>query len=158
MLGAIILSGVAITASASSTDFGVRIVGVPYAPARATEAAIKSVVLGQHSLQGAATLASRWGQVTSTYRSPEHNRRVGGVRNSFHLSGRALDIARRAGISHGDVVAAYRNAGYQLVEALDEGDHSHLAFSFGASRPASLTATRARNATPSSWKVVFAPR
>jgi hypothetical protein len=31
--------------------------------------------------------------VTSGYRSPEHNRRVGGARNSMHLKGRAFDIS-----------------------------------------------------------------
>jgi len=65
-------------------------------------------------------LGSHWGQVTSTYRSVEHNRRVGGVPNSYHLSGRAIDIARRAGVSHSQIAAAYRNPGYALAESLDE--------------------------------------
>lgn len=30
--------------------------------------------------------------VTSGYRSPEHNQRVGGVKNSFHVQGLAADI------------------------------------------------------------------
>jgi zinc D-Ala-D-Ala carboxypeptidase len=30
--------------------------------------------------------------VTSAYRSPEHNKRVGGAKNSFHLKGVAFDI------------------------------------------------------------------
>ena len=76
-------------------------------------------------------MGSRWGRVTSTYRTPKHNRRVGGVRNSYHLSGRAIDIARRPGVSHAQIAAAFRNAGYQLIESLDEGDHSHFAFAFG---------------------------
>jgi hypothetical protein len=49
------------------------------------------------------------------------------------LRGRAIDIARRPGITHSMVASAFRNAGYQLVESLDEGDHSHFAFSFGGS-------------------------
>ena len=73
-------------------------------------------------------LGTRYGQVTSTYRSPAHNRRVGGVANSYHLRGRAIDIARRAGVSHWQIAAAYRAAGYNLLESLDEGDHSHFAF------------------------------
>jgi hypothetical protein len=28
------------------------------------------------------------------------------------------------------IAAAFRNAGYRLVESLDEGDHSHFAFAF----------------------------
>jgi hypothetical protein len=75
--------------------------------------------------------------VTSTYRSPQHNRAVGGVPNSYHLRGRAIDIARRPGVSHWQIAAAFRKAGYQLIESLDEGDHSHFAFGFGGySRPA----------------------
>jgi uncharacterized protein YcbK (DUF882 family) len=32
-------------------------------------------------------------QITSSYRSPEKNKRVGGSLNSMHLQGRAVDIA-----------------------------------------------------------------
>ena len=66
--------------------------------------------------------------MTSTIRSVAHNRAVGGVRNSWHLSGRAIDIARRPGVTHAQIAAAFRNAGYYLIESLDEGDHSHFAF------------------------------
>jgi len=83
------------------------------------------------NLRAAASIGSGWGRVTSTYRSPEHNRRVGGVRNSYHLRGRAIDIARRPGVTHAMIAAAFRNAGYHLIESLDEGDHSHFAFGFG---------------------------
>jgi hypothetical protein len=31
-------------------------------------------------------------KITSSYRSPEHNAKVGGVKNSFHMLGRAVDI------------------------------------------------------------------
>ncbi|HEX7930413.1 MAG TPA: D-Ala-D-Ala carboxypeptidase family metallohydrolase [Sphingomicrobium sp.] len=86
---------------------------------------------GVGNLRAAASLGSGWGRVTSTYRSPEHNRRVGGVANSYHLRGRAIDIARRPGVTHAMIAAAFRNAGYHLVESLDEGDHSHFAFGFG---------------------------
>ena len=44
------------------------------------------------------------------------------------MSGRAIDIARRPGVSHWQIAAAFRNAGYRLIESLDEGDHSHFAF------------------------------
>jgi hypothetical protein len=53
---------------------------------------------------------------------------VGGVRNSWHLRGRAIAIARRTGVSHAAIAAAFRAAGYTLIESLDEGDHSHFAF------------------------------
>jgi hypothetical protein len=98
--------------------------------------------------------------VTSTRRSPEHNRRVGGVRNSFHLSGRAIDIARRSGVSHATIAAAYRSAGYHLVESLDEGDHSHFAFGWAGQRRARLfeaQGTTGLSAAGTQWKIVSAP-
>ena len=69
-----------------------------------------------------------FGVITSGYRTPAHNRLVGGVPNSHHLYGRALDVARRPGVSHRMVEDALRRAGFHLVESLDEGDHSHFAF------------------------------
>ena len=179
MLGAIIAFSAATSAAASpGTDFGVRQVG--YGPAVLTVESVRPLPLassssnssevpvplraasaiassgsGRTSLAAAAALGRNWGTVTSTYRTPAHNRRVGGVRNSFHLSGRAVDIARRPGVNHHSIVAAYRNAGYRIVEALDEGDHSHIAFSFGpsASRPASQQAST----SGTNWGVVYAP-
>ena len=40
--------------------------------------------------------------VVSAYRSPEHNRKVGGARNSYHVRGMAADIQVR-GVSPEDV-------------------------------------------------------
>lgn len=113
------------------------------------------------NLRGIVAIASAWGRVTSTYRSPQHNRRVGGVRNSFHLSGRAIDIARRSGVSHSAIAAAYRNSGYHLIESLDEGDHSHFAFGSGGRQQASVTRSQGaagRSASGTQWKVVLAPK
>lgn len=131
--------------AAQSTDFGIRAVGSgptvavhPRVGVResASEVSWKPATAGSASgnLSAAARMAARWGRVTSTYRSPAHNRRVGGARNSFHMYGRAIDIARRPGVSHAQIAAAFRSAGYRLIESLDEGDHSHFAFSFGGGR------------------------
>ena len=79
-------------------------------------------------ISGAASIAAGFGAVTSTFRSVEHNRAVGGVANSYHLSGRAIDIARKRGVTHSQIAAALQRAGYVMVESLDEGDHSHFAF------------------------------
>lgn len=104
----------------------------------------------------AAAIGARWGRVTSTYRSPEHNRRVGGVTNSYHLSGRAIDIARRAGVRHADIEAAYRAAGYQLIESLDEGDHSHFAFGSSGERAFAAKAPSTQTGA-TQWRMVYAP-
>jgi hypothetical protein len=106
---------------------------------------------GAGSLSSAARVGGLWGRVTSTLRSPAHNRAVGGVPNSYHLRGRAIDIARRPGVTHSQIAAAFRNAGYRIVESLDEGDHSHFAFAWGGSTQVASLPDR-RELT--SWGVV----
>ena len=151
------------TALAADTDWGIREIGKPVSRAAAEEPLPagtwamesngRSVNMGD-----ARQIGARWGQVTSTYRSPAHNRRVGGVANSFHLSNRAIDIARRPGVSHGQIAAAYRNAGYSLAESLDEGDHSH--FAFGAPRrrtSAQPQMVAVKSGEQTEWRIVFAP-
>ena len=98
--------------------------GTP-ALAKSSDGARESKVL---SVFNAARLAAAYGSITSTFRTVEHNRAVGGVANSYHLQGRAIDVVRRPGVSHHQLEAALRAAGYNLIESLDEGDHSHFAF------------------------------
>ena len=146
------------SADALATDFGVRTLG-----GAVVGRSLASEPVAKHSsvsLSSVAGLGAQWGRVTSTYRSAARNRAVGGVRNSFHLSGRAIDIARRPGVTHGQIAAAYRNAGYYLIESLDEGDHSHFAFGSAASRSAYVGVARASAAaTNASGPGVFmAPR
>src|SRR4051812_45667177 len=96
-----------------------------------TPAAAKSAEgpsLGGRDVARAAAIAASYGAITSIYRSVGHNRDVGGVANSYHLQGRAIDIARRPGITHGQIAAALQRAGLTMIESLDEGDHSHFAF------------------------------
>lgn len=117
--------------------------------------ASQSVNMG--AIQG---IGSRWGRVTSTYRSFAHNRRVGGVSNSYHLRNRAIDIARRPGVSHWQIASAYRAAGYNLLESLDEGDHSH--FAFGAPGEYRRRGPRpqiviAKAGEVTQWRIVYAP-
>ena len=95
----------------------------------------------------AARLAAAYGVITSIYRSPAHNRAVGGVPNSYHLAGRAIDIARRPGVTHRQIAAALEAAGYTLIESLDEGDHSHFAFGAPRAGPARMMAD-ARGSAP----------
>jgi hypothetical protein len=64
-------------------------------------------------------------QITSTRRTPAHNRAVGGVPNSYHLSGRARDSVPPAGMS----MAAYHRQLQALnphLDVINEGDHIHM--------------------------------
>ncbi len=132
----LLLSAAPLCAASPTTDFGVRAVSGEAAlmaePVTSATRAVTNVVTGGRiNISAAASLGAQWGRVTSPWRARERNRRVGGGRNSFHLSGRAIDIARRPGVSHSQIAAAFRNAGYRLIESLDEGDHSHFAFGTG---------------------------
>ncbi|MEO7365140.1 MAG: D-Ala-D-Ala carboxypeptidase family metallohydrolase [Sphingomicrobium sp.] len=181
---ALLVSATGASAASSGTDFGIRTVGVRTASGQATSVVTNSTskallaasnlssvrvtntmfsdpspIMGSGvNLRAVASLGSQWGRVTSTIRSIAHNRAVGGVRNSWHLSGRAVDIARRPGVTHAQIAAAFRNAGYRLIESLDEGDHSHFAFGgtgirYGA--PAQpVRSAAAAVSTP--WKIVTA--
>lgn len=88
-------------------------------------------------VSGAAKVAAGFGAITSIFRSVEHNRAVGGVVNSYHLQGRAIDVARRAGVTHAMIAAALQRAGFSMIESLDEGDHSHFAFALAGAAPKS---------------------
>lgn len=119
------------------------------------------------NMSAIARIGAQWGRVTSMHRTPEHNRRVGGVRNSYHLAGRAIDIARRPGVSHWQIADALRRAGYHLIESLDEGDHSHFAFGgpgsgareirIASSGRKEIRAKVVTDGLSPGWKVVYAP-
>lgn len=160
LLASIVATGAG--AAPAATDFGIRVVGAPSYEAPATNGSIlRGAGSGGPLLAPAKAIGARWGRVTSTYRTPAHNRQVGGVRNSWHLSGRAIDIARRPGVSHWQIAAALRAAGYFLIESLDEGDHSHFAFGTGASATASrrlprvlVAATEPKAGEVTEWGIV----
>ena len=154
------------TAAAQSTDFGIRTVGgpkllTPIVQEGSTDAAppaISRSVQSPKQLSTAARIGGQMGRVTSMLRSAARNRRVGGVANSYHLSGRAIDIARKPGVSHSQIASALRSAGYHLIESLDEGDHSHFAFGFGAGqRLQNAAAIAAKSGEVTTWHMVYAP-
>jgi hypothetical protein len=153
-------------AATPSTDFGVRTVGgakvVTPIVQEGVESAPSAVNHGSpgstSTLSTAARIGSQLGRVTSMRRSAERNRRVGGVANSYHLRGRAIDIARKPGVTHAQIAAALRSAGYQLIESLDEGDHSHFAFGFGlGQRLRNAAAIAAKSGEVTTWHMVYAP-
>jgi hypothetical protein len=181
-LALLVSAGDALAATAT-TDFGIRTVGVrtmsgqitsvvtnstskallassglpspsQLAPLRSLSSGVN--LRGGVNLRAAASLGAQWGRVTSTILSVAHNRAVGGVSNSWHLSGRAIDIARRPGVTHAMIAAAYRNAGYDLIESLDEGDHSHFAFGWGAHREPGRPVQQAGTSTATQWRIVTA--
>lgn len=147
--------------SVRATDFGVRIVGrspaaTPFSTAHELQSGPPAIqaIHGAFQLTAAASIGAHWGRVTSTFRSPEHNRAVGGVPNSWHMKGRAIDIARAPGVTHAMIAAAFRAAGYRLIESLDEGDHSHFAFAIGRGMPAPVLRADSPEFTRWGWVTV----
>jgi uncharacterized protein YcbK (DUF882 family) len=61
------------------------------------------------------------GTVTSWWRSPSENARVGGVPRSLHLRALAIDFVPRG--SRLGAITAFRRVGLRV---LDEGDHLHV--------------------------------
>lgn len=54
-----------------------------------------SILIDQDALDKLQALRDRLGKpivLTSAYRSPEHNRKVGGAKNSYHMQGVAFDV------------------------------------------------------------------
>ena len=111
------------------------------------------------NLSSAARVVARFGRITSLRRSAEHNRRVGGVSNSYHLLGRAMDIARSPGVSHSSIRHALLAAGYTIIESLDEGDHSHFAFAPTAATQFLSKQRRTNDVAfaATQWRIISAP-
>ena len=60
-------------------------------------------------------ISTAFGVITSAFRSPAHNKAVGGVPNSYHLQGRAIDIVPSRCYPPPDRRSA-RTAGYNPIE------------------------------------------
>lgn len=69
---------------------------------------------------------------TSGYRTPAHNREVGGVPGSFHVKRRALDVVVPLRYRRQFIQTAWRQRVTPRCtgpeEVIDEGDHVHLAW------------------------------
>ena len=81
-------------------------------------------------LQGVSALTSMGAQVTSGQRTPEHNREVGGVPNSRHLTGNARDLVPPPGMTMAQLEAEARRR-VPGAKVLNEGDHVHIEWSGG---------------------------
>lgn len=86
------------------------------------------------------------GTVTSGRRSAEHNKNVGGVPNSFHLTGNAIDVAKRPGVTLNKITELLRRQGVTIAQGLDEGDHYHVAWRNARSEAEKLAQAQARAA------------
>jgi hypothetical protein len=64
-------------------------------------------------------------RITSTLRTPARNKAVGGVPNSYHLTGQARDSVPPPGMSMADYHAQLKrlNPG---MDVINEGDHVHI--------------------------------
>jgi len=67
-------------------------------------------------------------KITSSKRTPEHNAEVGGVPNSQHISGTAVDVVLPQGITFDNFKKALQDSGIKTSELIDEGDHVHVAW------------------------------
>lgn len=54
--------------------------------------------------------------VSSWYRCANHNDRVGGVPNSLHLRGLAVDIPKRSNYQLESLVRLFRHKGFEVIE------------------------------------------
>jgi len=146
------------TAGAAETDFGIRELGKQVHSSEPPPAGEWARYSGRAvDMTEISRIGGHWGRVTSTFRTAAHNRDVGGVPNSYHLRGRAIDIARRPGVSHSQIAAAYRAAGYSLAESLDEGDHSHFAFGAPKNSGPRPQMVIAQSGEKTEWHIVYAP-
>lgn len=82
-----------------------------------------------------APLLSMGARMTSGTRTPEHNAEVGGVANSYHLTGHAADLVPPAGMTMAqlETEARQRMPGARVI---NEGTHVHVQWGGSAGGPA----------------------
>ncbi|NLC24645.1 MAG: DUF882 domain-containing protein [Oxalobacter sp.] len=78
--------------------------------------------------------------INSGYRCPELNKAVGGVRNSAHLTGYAVDI-RISGVSPKEVTRRISASDIQFDQCIDEGTWTHFSIDPRMRRQAFKAAT-----------------
>ena len=77
-------------------------------------------------LDEARMLAGTPFKITSGYRSPKHNEKVGGVVGSSHLKGCAVDIAVNSSLQRSAIVCALAKAGFTRIGIAETFVHCDL--------------------------------
>lgn len=98
------------------------------APAVAQAAPVARPAAGQHYGAGIQSLAQSvipGVRVTSGYRDPAHNAKVGGVNGSFHTTDDARDFTPPSGMSMAQMHAQLK-AKFPGYDVINEGDHVHI--------------------------------
>lgn len=67
-------------------------------------------------------------QISSGYRNPELNRRIGGARKSHHMQGWAADFTCWSYGKPIDIVKAIKNSGIEYDQLIEEGSWVHISF------------------------------
>lgn len=79
-----------------------------------------------HRLDKAREIANTPFKITSGYRSPEHNQKVGGRVGSSHLKGLAVDILCTNSGTRSDIIFGLINAGFSRIGIAENFIHADL--------------------------------
>lgn len=86
----------------------------------------KEVKIDSKLVEKLEKLRRRIGQplrINSGYRTPKHNKAVGGAKNSLHMTGKAADIAKVPGLSIDEMFVLAESIGFDGIGRYNWGIH-----------------------------------